>query len=128
MAPKVPGTGDAEGGSRDPRACHYVPKVRARFPSPEAVGDAADAFPGPLADRTAAEFKVSPGLLTLHVPVGPSGRSGGGIRVAISSWSRRSRSAMSRRFRNDRLLAVGRADIDGVGGSDAHPHIPGSLA
>jgi hypothetical protein len=99
-APHAPGSGDAEGGSQDPRACPNVPYLhaRARFPTPKAATDAAIAFPHGRDGSSIAEFSISPGLVRLSVPVGPSGRAGGGKRGAIDSWSRRSRSAMARHF------------------------------
>jgi len=97
-APQVPGSGDAEGGSQDPRACLYNPYPHARFPATEAAANAAAAFPHRDTANTVAVVNISPGVIGLGVPSGPSGRIGGEIRGPINSWSWKSRSTMPRHF------------------------------
>lgn len=89
------GLGDAEGVSRDPRACLYVTYLHG-FPSPQSAVEAARAFPTEPDVQTVAELWVSTGLLRVYVPFGTKGRTGGGPRGLIESWSKKSRSSMVR--------------------------------
>jgi hypothetical protein len=94
--PRMPGTGDAAGESRDPRACLYVPYPHGNFPSPKSAEQAARAFVSETDAQTVAELWVSTGLLRVFVPLGTKGRTGGGPRGQIELWSKKSRSSMVR--------------------------------
>jgi hypothetical protein len=104
MKHEVPRTGDAEGESRDPRACLYVPYSaarHARFPAPESVAVAADALASDVAANAVAEIIVAPGLVRTHVPdpQRPANRNRTtSRRGTIESWSPKSRASMARRF------------------------------
>jgi len=93
--PRIPGTGDAAGESRV-QGLSNVPYPHGNFPSPQSAAQAARSFASETNAKTVAELWVSTGLLRVFVPLGTKGRTGGGPRRSIESWSRKSRSSMMR--------------------------------